>query len=116
MNKLYDKYIPAHLPVTPEVQAVEDDFNAITEAFDGKNCPLNTACTIKFKKHRNNLLPLAENGDALAQYKLGIIYWLGYLHESEAKAIEHHQEDLVNSTKWLILAAKQGVIVALDNL
>jgi len=78
--------------------------------------PITKEWAEKFKIHRDRMLPLAENGDALAQYRIANIYMLGYLYDSELKAREHYQEDAIILTKWLILSAKQGVIAALDNL
>lgn len=47
-------------------------------------------------------LPLAKRGNAKAQLRLGVIYYLG----------QGIQQDYLSSGKWLRLAAKQGVALA----
>jgi TPR repeat protein len=115
---LYDDYIPAHLPVAPEVEAYRSDFDAIFNKFAAKPDAwhVDKEWADKFRKHREKLLLLAESGDALAQYSLGTLYMSGYLYTSVPEAINQQTQIEPEMTKWLLSAAKQGVIAALDNL
>jgi len=69
-----------------------------------------------FKKHLEILTPIAINGDALAQYSVGAIYLIDCLYDNEEEAISNSKRNRVEMSKWLELAAKQGVLAAIDNL
>ena len=102
--------------VPKEVELFQEDTNRLGQVNDGKNWYVTEEWVEKFKAHLNNMLPLAEKGDPVAQYNVAVVYMCGYLHASEQSSIKAHKSDMVEMSKWLERAARGGVITAIDNL
>jgi TPR repeat protein len=54
-------------------------------------------------------LPLAEQGDAIAQFNLGLLYYWGH------GVLQDSVQDYVEAHKWFNLAAARGNLSAADN-
>lgn len=113
---MYDHYIPSHLPVAAEIKAYQDDLQTLGVINDEKNWYVTKEWAAKFRKHFEKMLPLAQNGDPLAQYQVATIYMIGCLYDSESEMMENHEKDSIEMTNLLLLSAKQGVVAALDNV
>ena len=69
-----------------------------------------------FENHKNKIQILALNGDPWAQYNLGNIYFSGCLYSSLEEFQKHYEKDALVGSEWLEKAARQGFVVAVDNL
>lgn len=78
--------------------------------------PITEELAIKFQEHLQKLIPIAENGNVLAQYAVAAIYMLGYCYTSSEDQLANADHDLAEMTKWLVRAARQGYLIAVDNL
>ena len=77
------------------VSSCSDNFQDAIDAFNKK----------KYKEAVRLWSPLAEQGDAIAQYKLGMMYSKGQV-----------QHDYDEAIKWFRLAAEQGDVAAKSQL
>lgn len=102
--------------IPKEVELFHKDVDSLGKLKDGKEWYVTDQWAKKFRTHLNNMLPLAEKGDPIAQYNVGVVYMCGYLHSTEQSAIEANKADTVEMSKWLERAARGGVVVAIDNL
>ena len=105
--------------ISSEVQKYWNDTESLTKEWHEKNMQgwhVTEKWVKKYQYHLSTLLPLAENGDAMAQYAVATIYLTSYLYDNEEDAINNHDKDALEMSKWLTLAAKQGVLSAIDNL
>ncbi len=78
--------------------------------------PITEELAIKFRDHLQKLIPVAENGNVLAQYAVAAIYMAGYCYTSSEDQLANAEHDLAEMTKWLVRAARQGYLIAVDNL
>lgn len=105
--------------ILDEVKAFQNDVELSTEAWHSRSMSgwhVTSKWADVFKKHLEILKPIAESGDAMAQYSVGSIYLGSMLYDNEEEAIASYEKDRVVMTKWLELAARQGVLAAIDNL
>ena len=99
-----------------EVESLLEDSKALGQVNDGNNWYVTEEWAKKFRRHLKALLPIAENGDPVAQYYVATIYLCGYLYATEEDAIRAYEKDALEMTKWFERAAKSGYVVAIDNL
>lgn len=103
--------------LTDAVAAFRCDADSLGVVNDLDNWYVTEDWAGKFQEHRRQLLPLAENGNVLAQYSMAAIHMIGYCYSSEsAFAAKWLSVEVVEATKWLLLAARQGHMCAVDNL
>lgn len=111
---------PCHYDVksaeTSEITAFWADCEALGAVCDVNNWHVTTEWADKFAQHLRSLFPLAEGGNALAQYYVAAIYMLGYCYTSAEEQAENYQRDMLEMSKWLERAARQGIVAAVDNL
>lgn len=105
-----------NLSTAKEVQDLYEDLERFGPVNDGENWFVTKAWANKFKHHLQKLLPLAEQGDALAQCEVANIYYVGYLHPSEDEALNCYQSDIETATTWWLKSIHGGVYSALDAL
>ena len=70
----------------------------------------------KFRVHLNKMLPMAEAGNPHAQYSVACIYMLGQIYDQEENYIKNYESDANQMSYWLEKAARQGFVIAVDNL
>ena len=107
---------PEQFKVPAEVKELDKDRDELGMMYDLENWYITHEWSEKFKGHLNKLLKLAEAGEPWSQYNVGIIYLLGYLYSSKEEYDKNFEKDALEGSKWLVKAAKQGFIVAVDNL
>ena len=59
---------------------------------------------------------IAEGGHLHCQYALATIHLMKLTCISEEEERQHHEREIVQATRWLIAAARQGCWPAVDNL
>ncbi|MCF6194363.1 MAG: hypothetical protein L3J46_08545, partial [Kangiellaceae bacterium] len=102
--------------IPAEVELLQNDTDALGMVNDSDNWYVTEEWVQKFRNHLKVILPLAENGDPVAQYNVATIYLCGYLYSSEEKAIKAYEADAIVMSKWFERAARSGYVVAIDNL
>lgn len=102
--------------VPPEVERYRSDLEALGVVNDLKNWYLTTEWAEKFDAHYNSLFPLAEQGNVLAQYSLAVILMMGLRYSNIEAAKANYSDDIIQMSRWLEMAAKQGYMCAIDNL
>ena len=107
---------PTQFDVPIEVNDFQCDRDKLGMICDLDNWYITEEWAKQFQTHLKRLLPLAESGNPWAQYNVGIIYFCGYLYSSQNAYEEHYEEDLIQCSLWLEKAARQGFVVAVDNL
>jgi hypothetical protein len=107
---------PIQFEVPVEVNDFQYDCDKLGMICDLDNWYITEAWAKRFQTHLEHLLALAESGNPWAQYNVGIIYCAGYLHGSQKAYEEHYEKDLIQSSRWLEKAARQGFVAAVDNL
>jgi len=99
-----------------EVKAFQDDDNLRGEEWNGDGWHMTAKWVPVFQKHKAMLEPIAESGSAWAQYATASIYMCCLLHPDEDTAMKAAENDNRECTQWLLMAARQGFLPALDNL
>lgn len=107
---------PEQFVIPDEVVAFHNDCEALGKVNDLENWYITTEWRLKFKEHETNLLKLAESGEPWSQYNLGTIYSSGYLYTSCEEFQKNYENELIEVSKWLEKAARQGFVAAVDNL
>jgi TPR repeat protein len=113
---MYPCYFDATAAETSEVVAFRADCEALGVVSEMDNWYVTEEWAGKFSEHLRRLRPLAESGNPLAQYSVAVIYMIGYTHSSLEDRIASYQDDVAKTTDWLVRAARQGMVVAIDNL
>jgi len=99
-----------------EVEKFQKDLSLFFEEQGLDNNHVPKKWLIKFKKHYNAILPLANSGISLAQYSIAMYYMFALFRENGLQSKQDFIEDTLAMNQWLIKAAKQGHIGAMDNL
>jgi hypothetical protein len=113
---MYPHYCDIESAETPETIALREDQIALGALNDDENWYVTEAWAAKFRDHFAALLPLAEAGNPLAQYQIAGLLMLGYRQCSLRECEENYPTEVVQMSSWLERAARQGVVVAVDNL
>jgi hypothetical protein len=69
-----------------------------------------------FQALATRLRPIAEDGHLHCQYALATIHLMKLTCLSEEEERLHHEREIVQATRWLVAAARQGCWPAVDNL
>lgn len=101
---------------TIETKAFWSDIDLLGPVSNSEDWHVTDEWATKFQLHLERLLPLAERGNVLAQYAVAAIYMLGCRYSTSEEHLANSEHDLVEMTKWLVRAARQGYLVAVDNL
>jgi hypothetical protein len=103
---------------TSETIAFWHDTESIEVVNDLGVCiwPITKELAIRFQEHLQKIIPIAENGNVLAQYAVAAIYMSGCCYTSSEDQLANADNDLAEMTKWLVKAARQGYMIAVDNL
>jgi hypothetical protein len=103
---------------TSETIAFWHDTESIEVVNDLGVCiwPITKELAIRFQEHLQKIIPIAENGNVLAQYAVAAIYMSGHCYTSSEDQLANADHDLAEMTKWLVKAARQGYMIAVDNL
>lgn len=107
---------PEQFTVPEEVKEFHKDCDSLGMINDSENWYVTSEWSLKFKKHFDKLLKLAELGEPWSQYNLGNIYFSGYLYSSIQEFQKNYEHDAIIGSKWLEKAAQQGFVAAVDNL
>ena len=100
------------LTVSDEVRDFREDRNKFGCVNDCEGWYVTEKWVKIFHAHLRRLLVIAKEGDALAQYEVGMIYFGGYLYVSEDEAMENYEKDLETATGWWIKAIQGGAYTA----
>ena len=109
-----DQKFEINIPV--EVTEFRTDLETLGMVSDEDNWYVTEAWAEKFTGHLRRLAPLAEKGHVLAQYSVAVIYMFGLCYSNRNIAEESYQKDCLAMSQWLEHAAKQGYMIAVDNL
>lgn len=113
---MYPYYRDIEAAQTPELISLSEDQESLGMIYDGTHWYITKAWAEKFRGHFAALLPLAEAGNPLAQYQIAGLLMLGYCYDNPRECEENYSTDMVQMSAWLERAARQGVVVAVDNL
>jgi hypothetical protein len=113
---MYPCYCDPALADISEIHAFHLDCEAVGPICDLDQWFLTEEWKAKFEEHLRRLLPIAEQGNPFAQYFVAVIYLFGFRYSSHKECQDNYEKDTVEGTKWLVRAARQGVVVAIDNL
>lgn len=102
---------------TPETRAFENDCDLIGDnVINGNDRKITKEWAERFKKHLDKLRPLAEASNPRAQYDVAVIFIIGYCYSSEEEQIHNYPKDVKEMSYWLERSARQGNVIAVDNL
>lgn len=114
---MYMSDLKFEVNVPSEVTAFRQDRESLSVINDLEHWYVTERWAGKFREHLSQLQPLAESGNILAQYSVACIHMLGYCYASEEAFMSNWLSlDAPEMSKWLIRAARQGYLCALDNL
>ncbi len=105
-----------NLNISNEVKEFHKDRDQFLSEKDIENPHISKKWMEILNKHYQTLLPLAEAGDAWAQYSISEYYSFSLLRENGVKTEQEFISDTNNMNIWLKKAAEQGHFGALDNL
>lgn len=115
-NLMYPSDDNFEVDVPPEVSRFRSDEETLGVVNDMENWYVTAEWAEKFNAHLTSLLPLAEQGNVLAQYSVAVIYMTGLHYSSLADRDVNAENDYIQMSLWLARAAKQGYMCAIDNL
>lgn len=107
---------PEGFEVPKEVDEFLNDSERLGAIQDLDNWYVTEDWCNKFKKHRDKLQQLADDGEPWSQYHLGNMYFSGYLHSSAEEFERSYFADVERGSQYLEMAARQGFVAAVDNL
>ncbi|MGZ8248066.1 MAG: hypothetical protein ACXWUF_08525 [Methylomagnum sp.] len=101
---------------TDEIRAYLADCHELGMVNDLERWYVTEEWAAKFRSHRQKLLILAKPGNPWAQCHVAGLYVLGSCYTSYAEFEKNYERDAVEMTNWLVRAARQGIVMALDPL
>ncbi len=105
-----------NLPIPKEVSQLIEDIDKFGPINDGTNWFITDERAIMFRAHLKKIMPLAIDGNAMAQCYVANLHHLGYLYSREQDAMDNYDANLAIATGWWIQAVKGGSFGALDIL
>lgn len=115
-NLMYHTDDNFEVDVPAEVESYRSDLEALGVVNDLENWYVTSEWADKFNAHYHSLLPLAEQGNVLAQYSLAVILLTGTRYTSREIAEAHHSQDLIQMSRWLEMASRAGYMGAIEIL
>jgi len=113
---MYPCYFDIKSATTDEITAFHHDSDLLGMIYDLDNWYITDAWAEKFRQHVQKILPQAEAGNPLAEYIIGVIYLYGFCYSKQEDYEKNLEYDTLEAIKWLIRSARQGMVVAIDNL
>jgi len=107
---------PEGFEVPKEVKEFLTDTEKLGVIQDLENWYVTPEWCEKFQQHRAKLQELAEGGEPWSQYHLGNMFFSGYLYSSAEEFEKNYLADVERGSQYLVMAAGQGFVAAVDNL
>ena len=108
--------VPSYFEIPAEVTAFWRDSENFGMICDLDHWYVTPEWAKKFQAHLASIQPIAAAGNPWAQYSVASIFMAGYLHCAQDDCIANHDKDSKELSLWLEKCARQGFVVAVDNL
>ena len=92
------------------------DWETWGKAHNPEDWPVSTDAAAMFERHLKCLQSVADSGDDNARYAISSIYLLNLIYSDVSTRAERYDRDRSTMTELLYQCARNGMVVAFDNL